>query len=292
LSPLIVDSAIAKMLGKEPPTSPRQSLESEAKELLFGRMLTVCAGCPHRASIYALTRAVKAVKGDIHSVVVNGDIGCYGLAWAPPMSYEDTYFCMGASLGVSQGMSQVGVETVAWIGDGTFFHAAIPALINAVQTKTNIKVVVADNGVTAMTGFQPNPQSGVTATGDPTKSISIEAVARAVGVEHFEAVDAYDLNAAEAAFRRMLLAEGVAMVVSRRVCATEAVRRLRPNRPVPFEVDESRCTGCKQCLSTFGCPGLIYDDAGKKASIDPTICMGCGVCAQVCATGCIHGGDD
>ncbi len=88
------------------------------------------------------------------------------LAWAPPMSYEDTYFCMGASLGVSQGMSRLGIDTIAWIGDGTFFHAAIPALMNAVQTKTNIKIVVADNGVTAMTGFQPNPQSGKMATGE------------------------------------------------------------------------------------------------------------------------------
>ncbi len=128
--------------------------------------------------------------------------------------------------------------------------------------------------------------------GEPTKSISIEAVARAVGVDHVEAVDAYDVKAAEAAFGRMLLAEGVAMVVSRRVCATEAVRRMRPRRPVPFVVDESRCTGCKQCLGSFGCPGLSYDEAKRKAGIDPTICMGCGVCAQVCATGCIHGRDE
>jgi len=292
LSPLIVDAAIAKMLGEIPLPNLRQALEAEARDLLFGRMLTVCAGCPHRASIYALKRAVKTVKGDIHKVVVNGDIGCYGLTWAPPMSYEDTYFCMGASLGVSQGMSHVGVESIAWIGDGTFFHAAIPALINAVQTKTNIKVVVADNGVTAMTGFQPNPQSGVTAMGEPTKCISIEAIARAVGVEHIEAVDAYDLNATENAFKRMLEANGVAMVISRRVCATEAVRRMRPKRPSPYMVDESKCTGCKLCLSTFGCPGLNYDEAKKKASIDPTICMGCAVCAQVCPSGSISRRDD
>jgi indolepyruvate ferredoxin oxidoreductase alpha subunit len=255
-------------------------------------MLTFCAGCPHRSSIYALKRAVKAVKGEIHKVVINGDIGCYGLAWAPPMSYEDTYFCMGASLGVSQGMSQVGVDAIAWIGDGTFFHAAIPALMNAVQTKTNIKVVVADNGVTAMTGFQPNPQSGKTAMGEPTMSVPIEAIAKAVGVEHVEVTDAYDTKATEAAFKRMLQTEGVAMVISRRVCATEAIRRKRPNRPVSYKVEESKCVGCKLCLSTFGCPGLSFDEEKKKASIDPTICMGCGVCAQVCNVGCIHGGDE
>jgi len=288
LMPYMVDGVIAEMLGQKPVENPRVEVEKEAKDMIFGRMLTVCAGCPHRPSIYALKRAVKSVKGDIHKVVVNGDIGCYGLAWAPPMSYEDTYFCMGASLGVSQGMSQVGVDTIAWIGDGTFFHAAIPALMNAVQTKTNIKVVVADNGVTAMTGFQPNPQSGKMATGEETKSVSIEAIARAVGVEHIEVADAYDTKATEAAFKRMLLTEGVAMVISRRVCATEAIRQMRPKRPVPYEVDESKCVGCKLCLSTFGCPGLNFDEAKKKASIDPTICMGCGVCAQVCNVGCIH----
>jgi indolepyruvate ferredoxin oxidoreductase alpha subunit len=286
--PYMVDGVIAEMLGEKPESNPRAEVEKEAKDMIFGRMLTVCAGCPHRSSIYALKRAVKAVKGDIHKVVVNGDIGCYGLAWAPPMSYEDTYFCMGASLGVSQGMSQVGVDTIAWIGDGTFFHAAIPALMNAVQTKTNIKVVVADNGVTAMTGFQPNPQSGKMATGEETKSVSIEAIAKAVGVEHVEVVDAYDTKATEAAFKRMLKTEGVAMVISRRVCATEAIRQMRPKRPVPYEVDESKCVGCKLCLSTFGCPGLNFDEVKKKASIDPTICMGCGVCAQVCNVSCIH----
>ena len=291
LMPLMVDGVIAEMLGMELPINERVSLEKEAKEVLFGRMLTVCAGCPHRPSIYALKRAVRAVKGDIHKVVVNGDIGCYGLAWAPPMSYEDTYFCMGASIGVSQGMSQVGVDTIAWIGDGTFFHAGIPALMNAVQTKTNIKIVVADNSVTAMTGFQPNPQSGKTATGEPTKSVSIEDIAKAVGVEQIEVVDAYDTKAAEAAFKRMLLSTGVAMVISRRICATEAIRQMRPKRPVPYIVDEEKCVGCKLCLSTFGCPALNFDEGKKKASIDPTICMGCGVCAQVCSVGCIHGRD-
>jgi len=292
LMPLMVDNAIAEMLGEELPPSPRAELEKEANDMIFGRMLTVCAGCPHRSSIYALKRAVKAVKGDIHKVVINGDIGCYGLAWAPPMNYEDTYFCMGASIGVSQGMSQVGVDTIAWIGDGTFFHAAIPALMNAVQTKTNIKVVVADNSVTAMTGFQPNPQSGKTATGETTKSISIEAIAKAVGVEHIEVTDAYDTTATEAAFKRMLQTEGVALVISRRICATEAIRRMRPKRPIPYEVNESECVGCKICLNTFGCPGLNFDEEKKKASIDKTICMGCGVCAQVCSFGCIHERDE
>jgi len=245
-------------------------------------MLTLCAGCPHRATVYALKESVKKVKGDLRSVVVNGDIGCYGLAHAPPLSFEDTYFCMGASVGVSQGMSQVGVDSIAFIGDGTFFHAGIPALINAVYNRHNIKVVVADNQTIAMTGFQPHPESGRTAMGSEAKRIMIEDVARACGVDSVEVVDPYDLDEAEDAFTRMLKTDGIAMVVARRICATEAVREMRPRRPSPFRVDPELCIGCKSCLSTFGCPSLSWVDEGGRASIDETLCMGCGVCGQVC----------
>ena len=288
LSPVLVGSALAKLLDIETPWNPRRELEAQAHEVLFDRMLTLCAGCPHRATVYALKEAVREVKGDLMGVVVNGDIGCYGLAHAPPMSFEDTYFCMGASIGVSQGMAQVGVDTIAWIGDGTFFHAGIPALINAVYNHADIKVVVADNQTIAMTGFQPHPESGRTATGKPAKRIMIEDIARACGVEHVEVVDPYNLEEAKGAFTRMLQAEGVAMVIARRVCATQAIRAMRPNRPVPYRVDPESCTGCRLCLTQFGCPALGWDDDAGRARIDETLCMGCGVCSQVCPQGAIR----
>jgi indolepyruvate ferredoxin oxidoreductase alpha subunit len=282
LSPVIVGDAVAKLSGMERPCVPRVELEGKVRQTLFDRMLTLCAGCPHRATVYALKESVKKVKGDLMGVVVNGDIGCYGLAHAPPLSFEDTYFCMGASIGVSQGMAQVGVESIALIGDGTFFHAGIPALINAVYNKHNIKVVVADNQTIAMTGFQPHPESGQTAMGDVTKRVMIEDIAKACGVDSVEVVDPYDLEETEAAFTRMLKADGVAMVVARRICATEAVRRMRPKKPVPFHIDPELCVGCRLCLSTFGCPALSWIDEDGKASVDETLCMGCGVCSQIC----------
>jgi indolepyruvate ferredoxin oxidoreductase alpha subunit len=110
----------------------------------------------------------------------------------------------------------------------------------------------------------------------------IEDIARTVGVEHIEVVDAYDLKAAQAAFERMIKAPGIAMVISRRICATEAIRKMRPNRPVPWKVNLGKCIGCKQCVLTFGCTAISYDDLEGKALIDPTICMGCGTCSQVC----------
>jgi indolepyruvate ferredoxin oxidoreductase alpha subunit len=291
LSHELIDAKISDILGLKKPASDRVELEAEKDELLFDRMLTMCAGCPHRSSLYALKKAVKEVKGDLMNVVVNGDIGCYGLAHAPPMAFEDTYFAMGASIGVSQGMQQMGIDTIAWIGDGTFFHAGIPALQNAVHNGAPIKIVVADNGAVAMTGFQTNPQMGRTATGDKVDPIMIEDIARASGVKHIEVVDPYGLDAAEEAFKRMLRAEGVAMVISRRVCAMVAVREMRPNRPPVYVVDQDACIGCKQCLSGYGCPALMWNEDERKASIDNTLCMGCDSCAQVCPVGAIHRSD-
>lgn len=292
LSHEIIDSKIAEIMEIELDTGERTKLEKEKGELLFDRMLTMCAGCPHRSSIYALKKAVKEIKGDLKNVVVNGDIGCYGLAHAPPMDFEDTYFCMGASIGVSQGMQRFGVDTIAWIGDGTFFHAGIPALQNAVHNGHNIKIVVADNSAVAMTGFQTNPQMGVTATGEKVEPIMIEEIARASGVKHVEVVDPYDLDATEEAFMRMLEADGVAMVIARRVCAAVAIREMRPNKPPVYQVNQDVCIGCKQCLSTYGCPALIWDEETRKASIDTTLCMGCTSCVQVCPVGAITRRDE
>jgi len=287
LSHELLDDVISDLLGLEKEIPERSELEAEKEDILFDRMLTMCAGCPHRSSLYALKQAVKEVKGDLMNVVVNGDIGCYGLAHAPPMEFEDTYFAMGASIGVSQGMQQMGVDTIAWIGDGTFLHAGIPALQNAVHNGAPVKVVVADNKAVAMTGFQTNPQMGRTATGDKVEPIMIEDIAKASGVKHVEVVDPYDLEAAEEVFKRMLRFDGPAMVISRRACAMVAVREMRPNRPPVYEVDQDACIGCKQCLNEYGCPALMWDEDKGKASIDNTLCMGCDSCAQVCPVGAI-----
>ena len=282
LSPMILDDTLSKLIKLPQEAEKREDVEKEVKDVLFDRMLTLCAGCPHRASLYALKKAVVEVKGNEKGVVVNGDIGCYGLAHAPPIAFEDTYFCMGASIGVSQGMSQLGIDTVAWIGDGTFFHSGIPALINAVINKTNVKIVVADNGTTAMTGFQPTPQTGFTAMGKPTKKVLIEDIAKAAGVEHIQVVDPYDLEATEEAFKSMLNSPGVAMVIARRDCAMQAVRAMRPSKPVPYVVDHDACIGCKICLNTYGCPALIWNEETRKITIDSSLCIGCGACAQIC----------
>ena len=107
----------------------------------------------------------------------------------------------------------------------------------------DIKIVVADNGTTAMTGFQPTPQTGLTAMGKPTKKLLIEDIAKAAGVEHIQVVDPYDLETTEEAFKSMLNSSGVAMVIARRDCAMQAVRAMRPSKPVPYVVDHDACIG-------------------------------------------------
>ena len=291
LSLELVESRVSKIMGLDYTDPSRTEIEAEKEEMLFDRILTMCAGCPHRSSIYALKKAVKAVKGDLMNVVVNGDIGCMGLAHAPPMEFEDTYFAMGSSIGVSQGMAQMGIDTIAWIGDGTFFHAGIPSLQNAVHNGANIKIVVADNAAVAMTGFQTNPQMGVTATGDKVEPIMIEDIAKASGVKFVKVVDAYDMKAAEESFKEMLEFDGVAMVISRRACAMVAVREMRPAKPVTYVVDQDKCIGCKLCLNGYGCPALMWNEESGKASIDNTLCMGCDSCAQVCPVKAINRSD-
>lgn len=138
-----------------------------------------------------------------------------------------------------------------------------------------------------MTGFQPHPESGITAAGRPTKRIMIEDLARACGVDHVEVVDPYDLMAAKDAFARLLQVEGVAMVIARRICATQAIKTMRPKKPAPYHVDPEICIGCRLCLSEFGCPALLWIDEEGKAQIDATLCMGCDVCGQVCPQGAI-----
>ncbi|MBS7653079.1 indolepyruvate ferredoxin oxidoreductase subunit alpha [Candidatus Bathyarchaeota archaeon] len=287
LSPQILGEALARIFNLENPYRRRSELEERVRGTIFERMLTFCAGCPHRATIYALKSAVIKVRGDPRRVVVNGDIGCYGLAHTPPLNFEDTYFCMGASIGVSQGMRHVGVDCISLIGDGTFLHAGIPGLINSVYNQADIKVVIADNQTIAMTGFQPHAGSGKTATGKPTRRVLIEDIARACGVDQVEVVDPYNLREAEEAFIRMLESKGVSVVIARRICATEAVRMLRPRRPTPYRVDEDVCIGCRLCLNTFGCPALEWDGEKGLASVNETLCMGCGVCSQICPQGAI-----
>ncbi|MCW4047560.1 MAG: indolepyruvate ferredoxin oxidoreductase subunit alpha [Candidatus Bathyarchaeota archaeon] len=254
------------------------------KEIIPDRYPTFCAGCPHRATFVALNQALKiqAAKGQEHYFA--NDIGCYSMWIFPPISRGDSSLCMGASVGVANGLSHVIEErVVAVVGDSTFYHAAIPALIDAVHNGNKFTLLILDNSVTAMTGQQFNPSTEFTAGGRQGKKVPIEDICRAVGVEFLEVVDSYDVKNNVEVFRKALDFDGLAVVVSRRECALYGDRnkRSRGEKIVPFYVDKNTCKRPYVCLRTFYCPAYELDE-DRQPRISPELCDGCSVCSQLC----------
>jgi len=240
----------------------------------------LCPGCPHRATFYALKQAAKRLGVD---PIYAGDIGCYSLGVAPPFGVQDVIVEMGGSIGLANGFAHTvrNRPVVAVIGDSTFFHAGMPPLVNAVYNRAPMVVLVLDNETTGMTGFQPHPGTGVTAMGRETKRVLIEEVAKAVGVDHVEVFDPYDVKRAVESIERgirVAQAGGIAVLVARRVCSLLA-RRLGQLKGIAV-IDSSRCVGCLLCVKTLACPAIVYE--GGKPYIAEDICRGCGVCTQVC----------
>jgi len=238
-----------------------------------------CPGCPHAASFYELK--IAAARARVKPVF-SGDIGCYSLGINPPFNEQDLLTNMGSSIGLGMGVLRgTGGRQfiVAVIGDSTFFHAGLPALVDAVYNKAPMLIVVLDNRYTAMTGGQPSP----------TQVIDIGAVARAIGVKHVYTVDPFNVKGAEEALRDAI--EKVkggepAVVVMRRACALEAVRG-HGALVVRYTVDADACRACGICYNLLACPAINKLDNGK-ATIDQAACVGCSVCAQICPYGAIR----
>jgi len=270
--PPVSKKALGKVSGR---AFKRESDPLEKiKELLPSRPPTLCAGCPHRATFYAM----KKVFG--RNAIYPSDIGCYTLGLQ--MGTVDTCICMGASISIASGLYRSGEKRniVCTIGDSTFLHTGLPGLLNAVYNRSNIVVVILDNGTTAMTGHQPHPATGITAQGRKTHQICLEHLVKAYGVDYVRAVDPYKLDELIQAFEEAKKCRGVRVIIAKRLCALLA-RKSTP-KVKQFKVTES-CTRCKRCLE-IGCPALTWD--GKKVSINEE-CLGCGVCAQICPTNSI-----
>lgn len=255
------------------------SVSKEAPPELPIRPPVLCAGCPHRASFYAVKQAMKGKKA-----VFSGDIGCYTLGNAQPLDMVDTCLCMGADVTVAQGIHRMEPDTInfSFIGDSTFFHTGIPGVINAVYNQTDINLMVLDNSTTAMTGSQPHPGTGQTMMGEISEKVSIEAILKAVGVQFVETCSPFDLKKAQETVKQAAAHKGVSAVIFRAPCITVS-------KPLPLlTVNQEKCTGCKRCIKELGCPAISYED--RKAVIEPSMCYGCTICAQVCPFGAIEGG--
>ncbi len=264
------------------PESARVPLPAVDPGPLPARPPVLCPGCPHRGTFYILNKL---------KVPVNGDIGCYTLGLIPPLSAIHTTGCMGAGIGVAHGAAKAGSPErhVAVIGDSTFFHTGIPALINVVYNRSNVITVIMDNRVTGMTGHQDNPGTGRTLQGQETTRIALEPLVRALGVRHVKTVPAHDVGEIERTLKAYLKLDEPAVLITEEPCALLPEAR---KRWVPLEVIAEKCNGCTICFR-IGCPAILKSDelderyGRPKALIDAALCTGCEVCAQVCPRGAI-----
>jgi indolepyruvate ferredoxin oxidoreductase alpha subunit len=273
----LVVPAIAEFLGgRQPAQKTKDTADIVTDKAELTRSMLFCAGCPHTGTMYCLKRTMKKLK--IHPFI-GGDIGCYTLMTFPPFQLGTSKFNMGSSISVASGYSRMtGQKAVAVIGDSTYIHAGIPALINAVYNKANLLLVICDNRTTAMTGGQQNAATGLTAAGDQTFALNLADLSAVLGADKVKVVDPYDLKATTKAFEESLSAGwGVEVIVSRRECALIAARH---NKNKPFTVDPELCVGCKKCMRSLACSALEFKDG--KTFISSGQCTGCSVCAQVC----------
>lgn len=243
----------------------------------------LCAGCPHRASFYT----IRKVYGD--RALCPTDIGCYALGMSPPLNVGDIMICMGASVGVAQGISKVtGKETIAIIGDSTFFHAAIPGLVNAVYNNSKIVVAVLDNQTTAMTGHQPHPGTGMTGMQIPSEKILIEKVAEGCGVKNVKVVNPFETKKVAEALREAKEHVGPSVVVLRSPCTLTVMREKRREGVTitPVKITE-KCNNCMACIKLLACPAMFVEEG--RVRIDESFCTGCGLCISVCPYNAIEG---
>lgn len=286
LSTRKVATALAEITGRKLPIDFRKIDEKYRRvtEDLPSRPPILCAGCPHRASFYAIRKAAG------EKAIYSTDIGCYALGIAPPLRVGDIMICMGASVGTAEGIwKATGADTLAIIGDSTFLHAGIPGLINAVYNKHKVTVAILDNLTTAMTGHQPHPGTGTTGMGQPSEKVDMAKVAEGCGVKFVRVVDPFNIKEATATLKEALRQEGPSVVVLRAPCTMIDVRekRHRGIRVVPCKVSE-KCTNCMACIKLLGCPALVLVDG--KVCIDEALCTGCGLCASVCPYAAIDSG--
>lgn len=269
-----VAADLAAFLGWQP---PEQNTADQPPELPV-RPPVLCAGCPHRASFFAVKEAMKGKKS-----VFCGDIGCYTLGNAMPLDMVDTCLCMGAGVNMTQGIGKIEPDTTcfAFVGDSTFFASAITGMVNAVYNQAHMTLVVLDNSTTAMTGHQPHPGTGKTMMGQVVDKVSIEDTLHGIGVKTVETVNPLHLQEAIDCVKRVAVQDGVKAIIFKSPCAV----LIKSGKPA--QIEESKCIQCKKCIRTLGCPAIMLQDG--KVQIEQALCTGCGLCAQVCPTAAIGG---
>ncbi len=289
INPDRVLKALSDILGvvyRSRSGSYTERVEKVAEKLLIGRGLVWCAGCPHRASFWSLDKALKGAKIDAY---VTGDIGCYTLDVFPEGKCQmNLLHAMGSSLGLAAGLGQLGrfehrQPVVSVCGDSTFFHSALPALVNAVYNNSNLVHIVLDNDATAMTGFQAHPGVGYNAVGEPTRRIDIAKLCKSLDIP-VESVDPFNIKTATRKMRELISeGNGVRVLIMKRACELLRMKREKV-KPLTVRVNEEACLGskCGVCYKAFRCPAFVKEPETGKALIREAGCPGCGACINVC----------
>ena len=242
---------------------------------LPGRPPNLCAGCPHRATYYA----VKHVYGT--DTIHPSDIGCYTLGLLPPISMADFLICMGSSVSSSCGFAQAtDQKVVSFIGDSTFFHSGITGLINAVHNNHRFTLVILDNGTTAMTGHQPHPGVNTQPLGVERTQVSIENVVRGCGVQDVHVVQPFKVKKTIEAVKASMAYDGISVIISREYCPLFARAIGERKRTRPFHINLNKCKDHRVCINQLACPAMYLE--GNRVAIDRDLCTGCSVCAQIC----------
>jgi indolepyruvate ferredoxin oxidoreductase alpha subunit len=295
MNPDLVVTALCYILGIDYKAVPQAYSDQADKFASSGapqREMTFCAGCPHRASFWSIHNVLQM---DNRQGFVCGDIGCYSLAMLPTgFGTMKTLHSMGSGTGIASGFGKLGAfgfdqPALAVCGDSTFFHAVLPALINAAHHQSDITLVVLDNSGTAMTGFQPHPGLPVDAAGNEVPAIDVARVCQSMGA-FVRICDPFDLEFTQKTLFKLLEQKGLKVLVLKQICALSPEKKAKKN--FEMTVDQPTCIGencgCNQlCTRVFKCPGLIWDMQKNVSRIDEVICTGCGVCASICPTGAI-----
>ena len=270
---------IASFLGDEK-SEDAQNSQNEGAPTPPMRPPVLCAGCPHRASFYAVKQAMRGRKANF-----SGDIGCYTLGNAMPLDMVDTCLCMGAGITMAQGLHWTDKETVnfAFVGDSTFFASGMTGIANAVYNEADMILCVLDNSTTAMTGHQPHPGTGMNMMGDVVNKISIEMILKGMGIEKVLTVNPLNLEEAKKAINECADAKGVKAIIFKSPC----VALFKPTEKC---IVTDKCIGCKKCIREIGCPAISFEN--DKVTIDASMCTGCSLCAQVCPMNAIGGADN
>lgn len=274
-----VKADLAAFLDMNLQTEQTGAADSEAAPELPVRPPVLCAGCPHRASFYAVKRAMAGRKA-----VFCGDIGCYTLGNAMPLDMVDTCLCMGAGITMAQGFGVVEKDTTcfAFVGDSTFFASGMTGVVNAVYNQHDMVLVVLDNSTTAMTGHQPHPGTGKTMMGDIVNKVSIVRILEAMGLTEVRTVNPLDLEEAIAAVKEVADKPGVKAIIFKSPCIAVS----KPESQC--SINNATCINCKKCIRELGCPAITVEDG--KVVIEPSLCFGCGICKSVCPVHAIEGG--